>query len=102
MQKLGFLGQSSKPSEQTYACEIGCENCGIFEIGVHFDTQKRKLGQPWLLKSISWMTMPLYVLCINVQNRLDPSRTTEIFSVPKRRNSALPKFVRHRKKSGLQ
>ena len=37
-----------------------------------------------------------------VQNRLDPSRATEIFSVPKRRIFALPKIVRYRNKSGLQ
>ena len=33
---------------------------------------------------------------------LDPSRATEIFSVPKRRIFALPKIVRYRNKSGLQ
>ena len=37
-----------------------------------------------------------------VQNRLDPSRATDIFSVPKRRIFALPKIVRHQNKSGLQ
>ena len=37
-----------------------------------------------------------------VQNCLDPSRATEIFSVPKRRIFAFPKIVRHRNKSGLQ
>ena len=37
-----------------------------------------------------------------VQNCLDPSRATEIFSLPKRRIFALPKFVRYRNKSGLQ
>ena len=37
-----------------------------------------------------------------VQNRLDPSRATEIFFVPKRRFFALPKIVRYRNKSGLQ
>ena len=37
-----------------------------------------------------------------VQNRLDPSRATEIFSVPKRRIFALPKIVRYRNKTGLQ
>ena len=37
-----------------------------------------------------------------VQNCLDPSRATEIFSVPKRRIFALPKIVRYRNKSGLQ
>ena len=30
-----------------------------------------------------------------VQNCLDPSRATEIFSVPKRRKFALPKIVRY-------
>ena len=33
---------------------------------------------------------------------LDPSRATEIFSVPKRRFFALLKVVRYRNKSGLQ
>ena len=37
-----------------------------------------------------------------VQNRLDPSRATEIFSVPKRRIFAFAKIVRYRNKSGLQ
>ena len=37
-----------------------------------------------------------------VQNCLDPSRATEIFSVPKRPIFALPKIVRYRNKSGLQ
>ena len=37
-----------------------------------------------------------------VQNFLDLSRATEIFSVPKRQIFALPKIVRHRNKSGLQ
>ena len=36
-----------------------------------------------------------------VQNCLDPSRATEIFSVPKRRIFALPKIVRYWNKSGL-
>ena len=36
------------------------------------------------------------------QKCLDPSRATEIFSVPKRRIFALPKIVRYRNKSGLQ
>ena len=37
-----------------------------------------------------------------VQNCLDPSRATEIFSVPKRQIFAFPKIVRHRSKSGLE
>ena len=37
-----------------------------------------------------------------VQNCLDPSRATEIFSVPKRRIFALPKIVCYQNKSGLQ
>ena len=37
-----------------------------------------------------------------VQNCFDPSRATEIFSVPKRRIFALPKTVRYRNKCGLQ
>ena len=37
-----------------------------------------------------------------VQICLDPSRATEIFSVPKQRIFALPKIVRYRNKSGLQ
>ena len=37
-----------------------------------------------------------------VQNCLDPSRATEIFSVLKRRIFALLKIVRYRNKSGLQ
>ena len=37
-----------------------------------------------------------------VQNCLDPTRATEIFSVPKRRIFALPKIVCYRNKSGLQ
>ena len=37
-----------------------------------------------------------------VQNCLDPSRATEIFSVPKRWMFASPKIVRYRNISGLQ
>ena len=37
-----------------------------------------------------------------VQNCLDPSRATEIFSVLKRQIFSLPKIVRYRNKSGLQ
>ena len=37
-----------------------------------------------------------------VQNGLDPSRATEIFSVPKRRIFALSKIVRYRNNCGLQ
>ena len=37
-----------------------------------------------------------------VQNCLDPSRATAIFSVPKRRIFALPKIVHYRNESGLQ
>ena len=37
-----------------------------------------------------------------VQNCLDPSRATEIFSILKRRIFALPKIVRNRSKSGLR
>ena len=39
---------------------------------------------------------------LNVQNSQDPSRATEVFSVPKRRIFALPKIVRYQNKSGLQ
>ena len=37
-----------------------------------------------------------------VQNRLDPSRATKIFSLTKRRIFTLPKIVRYRNKSGFQ
>ena len=37
-----------------------------------------------------------------VQNGLDPSRATEIFSVPKRQIFALSKIVRYRNNCGLQ
>ena len=41
-------------------------------------------------------------ILMNRPHCLDPSRATEIFSVPKRRIFAFPKIVRYRNKSGLQ